>query len=231
MDVKAAASGSGESLSISHDKSYAQSEKTKASKRAWAQSKKGQAYAQSEKRKAYQRIYQKAYYEILKNTGDEEQAKWSIIPCLIDEECTVEFTEEYEDVLQNLEYPIMNFYYQNPILEDWDVKRALEATIEHYRAEFVNRPSKTKNLSLFEQQLSSQLITICEWRLGRATLDDVAAMTEGYTYQFKEDDFIKTSEELQKCLKRIIKSVKRWNRVGGKQGYLNFTAQYFSPPH
>ncbi|USE36552.1 hypothetical protein [Endozoicomonas sp. SCSIO W0465] len=151
-------------------------------------------------------------------------------PYLIGEECTMEFTEEYEDVLQNLEYPIMNYYYQNPVLEDWDVKRALEATIEHYRAEFANRPPRTKNLSLFEQQLSGQLITICEWRLGRVSLDEVTAMTEKYAYQFKEDDFIKTSEELQKCLKRIIKSVERWNRVNGKQGYLNFTAQFFPVP-
>ena len=142
----------------------------------------------------------------------------------------MEFTEEYEDVLQNLEYPIMNYYHQNPVLEDWDVKRALEATIEHYRAEFANRAPKTKNLSLFEQQLSRQLITICEWRLGRISLDDVMAMTEMFTYQFNEDDFIKTSEELQKCLKRIIKSVERWNRTGGRQGYLNYTAQFF-PAH
>ena len=142
----------------------------------------------------------------------------------------MEFTEEYEDVLQNLEYPIMNYYYQNPVLEDWDVKRALEATIEHYRAEFANRPPRTKNLSLFEQQLSRQLITICEWRLGRVSLDDVTAMTEEYIYQFNEDDFIKTPEELQQCLKRIIKSVGRWNRMGGKQGYLNFISQFFLAP-
>lgn len=142
----------------------------------------------------------------------------------------MEFTEEYEDVLQNLEYPIMNYYYQNPVLADLDVKRALEAAIEHYRAEFANRSPKTKNLSLFEQQLSGQLITICEWRLGRVSLDEVIAMNEKFAFQFKEDDFIKTSEELQKCLKRIIKSVERWNRVGGKQGYLNFTAQFFPIP-
>ena len=138
------------------------------------------------------------------------------------------FTEEYEDVLQNLEYPIMHFYRQEPFLEDWDVKRALEATIEHYRAEYTNRPSKVKNLSLFERQLNHQLITICEWRLGRVGLDEVMAMAEKKSaYQIDADNFIKTSEELQKCLKRIIKSVERWNRVGGKQGYLDFTAQFF----
>lgn len=139
----------------------------------------------------------------------------------------MEFTEEYEDVLQNLEYTIMNYYYQNPSLEDWDVKRALEATIEHYRAEYVNRPAKTKNLAFFERQLSKRLVTVCEWRLGRISLDDMTAMTEGFTYQLNVDDFIKTSEELQKCLKRIIRSVERWNRVNGKQGYLNFIAQFF----
>lgn len=69
----------------------------------------------------------------------------------------------------------MHFYHQEPSLDDWDIKRALEATIEHYRAEYANRPSKIKNLSLFEQQLNHQLITICEWRLCCVGLDEVTA--------------------------------------------------------
>ncbi|WP_252177159.1 hypothetical protein [Endozoicomonas sp. 4G] len=139
----------------------------------------------------------------------------------------MEFTEEYEDVLQNLEYPIMNFYHNFPELQDWEVKRALEATIEHYRAEYAQRPPKDKHLSDQEQQITDGLIIICEWRLGRVDMDAVVEVTENFVYQINEESFLKTSEELQKCLKRIIKSVDRWHSVGGKQGYLNFTKQFF----
>ena len=50
-----------------------------ASRRAYEQSDKGKAYRkayrESDKGRAYQRAYQKAYREVIKNTGDREQAK------------------------------------------------------------------------------------------------------------------------------------------------------------
>ncbi|AMO55831.1 hypothetical protein GZ77_08030 [Endozoicomonas montiporae] len=139
----------------------------------------------------------------------------------------MDITEEYEDVLQNLEFPIMDFYHQHRVLEDWEVKRALEATIEHYRAEYSKREPKNMHLSDAEDIIMQRLITVCEWRLGRVELDKVIAITRDFAYQFDPENFIKTSEELQKCLKRIIKSVERWSREGGRQGYLTFTSQYF----
>ena len=139
----------------------------------------------------------------------------------------MDITKEYEDVLQNLEFPIMSLFRRYPALEDWEVKRALEATIEHYRAEHSKRKPRDRHLSHIEQMVTESLITICEWRLGRVGIEAVTAITEHFTYQVDQDNFIKTSEELQKCLKRIIKSVERWNRVGGRQGYLNFTSQFF----
>ena len=139
----------------------------------------------------------------------------------------MDITEEYEDVLQNLEFPIMDHFRRYPALLDWEVKRSLEATIEHYRAEYAKRPPRNSHLSNVEQMITECLITVCEWRLGRVDVDAVMGMTEHFAYQFNKDNFIKTPEELQKCLKRIIKSVDRWSRVGGKQGYLNFTSQFF----
>ena len=139
----------------------------------------------------------------------------------------MDITEEYEDVLQNLEFPIMSLFRRYPALEDWEVKRALEATIEHYRAEYAKRKPRDHHLSDREQMITECLVTICEWRLGRVGIEAVTAITEHFIYPFDQEHFIKTSEELQKCLKRIIKSVERWNRVGGKQGYLKFTSQFF----
>ncbi|WP_263080050.1 hypothetical protein [Endozoicomonas sp. Mp262] len=139
----------------------------------------------------------------------------------------MDITEEYEDVLQNLESPIISIFRQYPSLVDWEVKRALEATIEHYRAEYANRPPKNKHLSDIEQKLTHALVTVCEWRLGRTGIESVLTLNEHFTFQLKQDAPKNTSEELQKCLKRIIKSVDRWHREGGKQGYLNFSQQFF----
>jgi hypothetical protein len=35
-----------------------------------------------------------------------------------------------------------------------------------------------------------------------------------------------TIDEIILCLKRVLKSVKRWNEDGGRQGYLDFIIQY-----
>ncbi|WBA82361.1 hypothetical protein [Endozoicomonas sp. GU-1] len=55
MDVEASASGAGESLTIPHDETYAQTEKRRASQKAYEQSDKRKAYAQSEKERASRR--------------------------------------------------------------------------------------------------------------------------------------------------------------------------------
>ncbi len=126
----------------------------------------------------------------------------------------MDITEEYEDVLQNLEFPIASAYRDNPQLIDSEVRRALEAVIEHYRAEYADRPPRNKHLSNIEQQLSDSVIQMCEWRLGRTEIPT------------SSPEFHKTPEELQKCLKRVIKSIDRWGRVGGRQGYLHYMSQF-----
>ena len=120
----------------------------------------------------------------------------------------MDITEEYEDVFQNLEFPIARTYKRFPHLIDSEVRRALEAAIEHYRAEYANRPPRNTHLSDIEQMLANEIIQMCEWRLGRTVEDMLPSSPE----------FHKTPEELQKCLKRIIKSVDRWSRVGGQTG-------------
>ncbi|MGI2029136.1 hypothetical protein [Endozoicomonas acroporae] len=66
-----------------YQRAYAKSEKGKATRNAYRTSEKGMAarnayqrvYAQSEKCKSYQAAYRKAYYEVLRNTGDRKQAR------------------------------------------------------------------------------------------------------------------------------------------------------------
>ena len=61
---------------------------------------------------------------------------------------------------------------------------------------------------------------MCEWRLGREQL-----FTEG-GQQLDADMIPRTVDEIIACLKRIQKSIRRWNKVGGRQGYLSFISEF-----
>ena len=62
---------------------------------------------------------------------------------------------------------------------------------------------------------------MCEWRLGRGEppVDEPSKVPSPGPKPITVDEIIL-------CLKRILKSVKRWNKEGGTQGYLNFIVQY-----
>jgi hypothetical protein len=63
---------------------------------------------------------------------------------------------------------------------------------------------------------------MCEWRLGRESLatKDLDAKTK-----IPDPEAISIDEVIA-CLKRIRKSIKRWGRVGGRQGYLQYIDQF-----
>ena len=69
-----------------------------------------------------------------------------------------------------------------------------------------------------EAELLRDVRAMCEWRLGRgevpATQDDAPPC---------EPLDIPT---LVLCLKRLVKSVQKWNKHGGRQGYLGFMTQF-----
>lgn len=129
--------------------------------------------------------------------------------------------EEYTDVLQNIESIIAGTYRQHRELSDYGVMRALEALIDVYNAECIGRKPKHFNLSDVEHQLMDSMQGICEWRLGREQMiiDD-----ESRTPIPSPEPL--TVDEILLCLKRILKSVKFWNKEYGSQGYLNFIIQH-----
>lgn len=128
--------------------------------------------------------------------------------------------DEYIDVLQNIEFGIAAFYRENPDLSDYDVIRTLEALIYAYKAEATGRTQREQNLSDTEQALMADVQKICEWRLGRESLEVEVG---------EEDDTPPapiTVDEILLCLKKILQSVRRWNEMGGRQGYLDFIVNY-----
>jgi hypothetical protein len=128
--------------------------------------------------------------------------------------------EEYLDVLQNIEFAIVSTYHEHPEMVDAHVIRALEAVIGSYRAEMAGRTAEEFSAALVEAELYRAIRNMCEWRLGRIREEEVEADRQG-----PAPAPIKV-EEIVLCLKRILKSVHRWNKSGGQRGYLTFIVQY-----
>ena len=127
--------------------------------------------------------------------------------------------EEYEDVLQNLEFGIVQVYRQNRSLLDSDVSDALEALIRLYRSEQGNRSPRRFRFDQRTQHVFDSVKGWCDFRLGRTDLTN----PDG---QRVLDVTPLSIDELVACLKRIEKSVRRWTKQNGRQGYLNFVEPF-----
>jgi hypothetical protein len=128
--------------------------------------------------------------------------------------------EKYQDVLQNIEFGIVSVYRQNAALLDYDVFDALEALTRHYAAEEANRQPPALRLAERAQVVFDAVKDICEWRLGRQKL----IQSKG-----GQPDLIAAPlavSEIIACLKRIQTSARRWNKQGGRQGYLKFVSEF-----
>src|SRR5438128_2317195 len=120
-----------------------------------------------------------------------------------------EFQERYLDVLQNIEFAIVEVHRAHPELLDYDVDAALEALVSRYGAEARGRTPREHSLPGLRGEVYDAVLSICEWRIGRATLTGEPAT----------EDEKNTAEELAACLKRIRNSVQRWTKERGRQGY------------
>lgn len=127
--------------------------------------------------------------------------------------------DQHTDVLQNIEFGIVATYKNHPEISDSDVMRVLEALIDAYAAEQIGRSPRHFPLSKTEQALLMNVRKMCEWRLGRDAVPDSSDEME------KDPEPI-SIDEIILCLRRVLKSVKRWNKEGGRRGYLSFVTQY-----
>jgi hypothetical protein len=126
--------------------------------------------------------------------------------------------EERQDVLQNLEFAVARLYRLNPVMTDYAVLRTYESLVQLYSAEVTGRPAQAVTAEGVEADLLRDVKRMCEWRLGRAPLspnEDEAPECEPLDLP-----------TLVLCLKRLVKSVNKWTKHGGRQGYLNFMTQF-----
>jgi hypothetical protein len=126
--------------------------------------------------------------------------------------------EEYQDILQNIEVTVANLYRRHSELTDHAVLRTYEALVQAYSAEVTGRTARQMEPSGLEAELLRNARAMCEWRLGRGEMPS----TQGGAPQCDPLDV----PNLVLCLKRLAKSVQKWNKHGGRQGYLSFMTQF-----
>jgi hypothetical protein len=96
---------------------------------------------------------------------------------------------------------------------------AIDALIRLYGAEAQGKSLSPRPVRGIAKQVMEPVQAMCEWRLGRSTLQDEAEHPI-------ESPPPKTVDEIVACLKRIQSSIKLWTQKGGRQGYLNFVQQF-----
>jgi len=125
--------------------------------------------------------------------------------------------DRYLDVLQNLEFAVVEVYRSDPDLVDSDVERALSALAMALNAKRLGRPVDpvAAKLNGRTMRVFEALLFVCEWRMG-----------EEFSAEFGPPPRMHTVGDLLACVQRVRKSVRWWTREGGKRGYLEFVKQY-----
>ena len=65
-----------------------------------------------------------------------------------------------------------------------------------------------------ESELLQRAQFVCDWRIGLLAEPGMPEVEP------------KVIDEINSCLKRIMKSVEKWNKREGRQSYLRFVSQY-----
>lgn len=121
--------------------------------------------------------------------------------------------EEYLDVLQNIETVVVSVYRRHPDLVDFDVERVYDTLIKHY-----SRPggAPPEFSSEARTMLYDNTKAMCDLRLGEISSNGpIVGEIEPVSTQV-----------IVACLKRLRRSVNKWSKRGGRQGYLEFIQDY-----
>jgi len=130
-----------------------------------------------------------------------------------------QFETKYFDVLQNIEFGIVRVYRQHNDLIDSDVEQALSGLIREYKATQFGKSFDPSKFAPLVREVYDSTRMMCEWRLGREN------PVTGEDMPFEVPKPVSVDEMIA-CLKRIRKSVQKWSKRGGRQGYLQFIEQY-----
>ncbi|MFM1842685.1 MAG: hypothetical protein RLZZ490_1422 [Cyanobacteriota bacterium] len=144
----------------------------------------------------------------------------------------MDITEEYLDVFQGLERPIVAYYRQHSQLIDAEVVTAITWLIRVYNAEVREKTAPLHLPNGMAGDVVQAVQPVCEWYLGRGQKPPTSSSKNGWVqklFSFSKSETqprIITTSELLNCLRRIQSSIKFWTKQRGRQGYLNYVSSF-----
>jgi hypothetical protein len=124
--------------------------------------------------------------------------------------------EEYTDILQNIEFVIVEEYRKDRTVLDRDARDAVQALVRRYEAELESQGPPNAPLSSRARNIYGAAEAVCEWILGRPAP----------SLRLPPEKPRVSTSVLVACLKRIRKSIDYWNKRDGRQGYFNYVIDY-----
>ena len=117
------------------------------------------------------------------------------------------WSDEHLDILQNIEFAIVQTDNQTDGLTDWEVEDALSELIRRGNAFRRGRETEPRRLAPKTQAVADMVEDMLALRIEDLGADD-------------------TLDEHLKALKTVRASVKRHRRIHGRRGYLDFIHEY-----
>ena len=130
------------------------------------------------------------------------------------------FDKRYADVLQNIEFALMQTYREHAEMTDWEARDAVKGLIRTYQAEIRGQPAPKLRLNSLAQEAYDAVKAVVDWRLGRAG----ALVPVGQPIDVPMTP--KTADEIIACLKTILSSIELWQKERGRRGYFDFVSQF-----
>ena len=123
------------------------------------------------------------------------------------ENISMKVQEKFENELKALESSIVGVFRAEPSLLDSQVARAVESMVNILKSRVKGKPAQKLNLDGLDLRVFSAL---------DAAINEILSLNSELS-----------NNELLECLKVIGKSISKWTKQFGRQGYLNFVNQYF----
>ncbi len=129
----------------------------------------------------------------------------------------------YEDLLQNIEFALASNYRNDPSLRDVDVIKALEALTKYYQRKAMGREAEKPELPEKSSAVFESVIDVLAMREDIIGEPEEKPARRAFSRALRKT----TKEEIfLACLRKIEKSVKRWNKRYGARGYFDFVKDF-----
>ncbi|HFA50780.1 MAG TPA: hypothetical protein ENJ95_17365 [Bacteroidetes bacterium] len=133
----------------------------------------------------------------------------------------MQLEHEYFDFLQNIEFAVLSTYKDDPALRDVEVMKAYDRLIKHYKRVKKKMPPMQSTLSGRPAEVYNNVYDMIEWRREKSDgepeveLEDMPGVGGDVPIVI-----------VIRCLEKLLKSAKNWNKRDGHRGYLTLLETY-----